>query len=130
MIIAILLSEPLRAHRSYTRARRAFPLHPPKGGPQSKEDALFEELKGFIARRPVQVRKWNTWISTDTWRLVDQKAALRQSTMFSEQEKNRLQMLIHCSIREDGKKRTERVGRGIEGLLGQGKVQGACHTLK
>jgi hypothetical protein len=84
MIIAILLSGPLQAHRSYTRARRAFPLHPSKWGPKSKEDALFEELKGFITRHPAQVRKRNTWISMDTWTLVDRKAALCQSIMFSE----------------------------------------------
>jgi hypothetical protein len=128
MIIAILMSKPLQAHRSYTRARRAFPLHPSKWGPKSKEDALFEELKGFIARYPAQVRKWNTWILTDTWRLVDRTGALRQS--ISERENNRLQRLIHRSIQADRKERTERVGQEIEELLSQGKVQVAWHTLK
>jgi hypothetical protein len=80
MILGILLSEPMKAHRSYINGCKRYPLHPQKWGPKTKTDALFEDLKGSIQRDPKRDRVWTPWISKETWALVDKKAALKQST--------------------------------------------------
>jgi hypothetical protein len=110
MILGILLSEPMKAHRSYINGRKRYPLHPQKWGPKTKTDALFEDLKGSIQRNPKRDRVWTPWISKETWALVDKKAALKQSTRSSPREDKRLKRQIHRAIRADRKKRTKDVG--------------------
>jgi hypothetical protein len=34
MILCILLSEPMKAHRTYINGRKQYPLHPQKWGPK------------------------------------------------------------------------------------------------
>jgi hypothetical protein len=130
MILGILLSEPIKAHRSYINVHKRYPLHPQKWGPKTKTDALFEDLKGSIKQNPKRDRMWTPWISKETWALVDKKAAQKQSTRFSPREDKRLRRQIHRANRADRKKRTKEVGQSIEVLLGQHNLHGAWRTLK
>jgi hypothetical protein len=130
MILGILLSEPMKAHRSYINGRKRYPLHPHKWGPKTKTDALFEDLKGSIKQNPKRDRVWTPWISKKTWALVDKKEALKKSTRSSPREDKRLTRQIHRAIRADRKKRTHDVRQLIEVLLGQHNLCGAWRTLK
>jgi exonuclease III len=130
LVLGIIMSESLCAHRSYSKGRKRFPLSPTRWGPKTKEDSLFNDLKRHIARRSRADRKWASWISDKTWRLVDRKAGLQRSTRFSNRENNCLKRQIHRSMKVDRKRRTEDVGASIEELLCRGKVRGAWSTLK
>jgi hypothetical protein len=44
----------------------------------TKTDALFTELNKHITETVYRPRRWNTWITKETWTLIDKRAALRR----------------------------------------------------
>jgi hypothetical protein len=88
LALSILESAPLRMHRAYSRGQKHFPLQPPKWGLMTKEDVAFSNLNNL------QDRKCNSWIGDITWKLIDQKMALRRSISFSHTEDTHLHQQI------------------------------------
>jgi hypothetical protein len=85
-IMGILVSEPMRVHRTYLGGRKRFPLYPPKWGPRTKKDMIYEEIKGYIGKRSRLDCVWTPWISDKLWRLVDHRAELNISVWYSRRE--------------------------------------------
>jgi hypothetical protein len=130
LLLGILRSASKRMHRSYSQGRKRFRLNPSKWGPKTKEDFLFQEIKGFIVPRSKQAQKWNSWISDKTWRLIGCKAGLSQSFIYSHTEDICLHRLIQRAIKADRKKITEDAGKSIDDLLSQNKLQEAWIILQ
>jgi hypothetical protein len=52
LVLGVLPASPAHDHGRYLRSRRRFPLRHPQWGPQT--------------------RAWQSWISDETWRMVDE----------------------------------------------------------
>jgi hypothetical protein len=79
LVLGVLLASPAHDQRRYLQSRRRFPLRPPQWGPQMHADTLFQSLTDAIpAPVPATKRAWQLWISNETWKMVDERSALRQ----------------------------------------------------
>ena len=78
MVVASLRPASLREHRRYLGGRRRFPLKPPKGGQATEADKVFAELKAAMPPPEPRSFRRNAWISDETWKLVDERVAIRR----------------------------------------------------
>ena len=105
----LLLSSNRRQHLAYQRARKRFPLQPPKGGPMTRADALFQALKlNITPPTRAERRARRAWISATTWNLVDQRSAMQKVVNNVRAEVWRLSRHIHQAFRVDRKARAAR----------------------
>ena len=76
------------------------------------------------------MRPRTSWISAETWQLVDEKAARRRQLNPDQAVIRRLSRRIAASLRADRKRRVEAAGSAIESAL-QGKdLQEAWNIFK
>jgi hypothetical protein len=75
-VVGVILSRPIKENKRYLKGRRKVPIEMGKGGPLTKADALFLDLKGFTTETNQHPRRLKTWISERTWALIDRRAAL------------------------------------------------------
>jgi exonuclease III len=78
MVMGTIASRPKRENKSYSRSRKSFPLKRNKITPINKADSIFDEIKSFVEKDTRATRRWSSWISPETWKLVDSRAALRR----------------------------------------------------
>jgi hypothetical protein len=78
MVMGGIASRPKRENKSYSSSRKSFPLKRNKITPINKADSIFDEIKSFVEKDARTTRRWSSWISQETWKLVDSRAALRQ----------------------------------------------------
>jgi hypothetical protein len=77
MVMGTIDSRPKRKNKSYYRSRKSFPLKRNTVTPINKADSIFDEIKSFVEKDARTARRWSSWISPETWKLVDSRAALR-----------------------------------------------------
>ncbi|HEY9815724.1 MAG TPA: endonuclease/exonuclease/phosphatase family protein, partial [Candidatus Obscuribacterales bacterium] len=135
MVIGKLLSAPMTGNRRYLLGRRRFPLKLPKWGPQSRADALFQALQEMKTPPQRVNRLKKPWVSEATWKLVDQKAALRHRRQVGhdrelQSESRRLSRRIQQALKADRKQRVETAGAAIEAALSANDLQGAWTQCK
>ena len=59
---------------------------------------------------------WNTWISEETWRLVDERVTMGRKSR-ARMGMRRLGRAIQASLKGDRRRRVEEVGSAVEALL-------------
>jgi hypothetical protein len=69
--------------KRYRRRMQRFPISLLRG-PQKQLDAEFEELQRDVVSPPLRERPANSWITAETWKLVDHCAMLRRKGMLSQ----------------------------------------------
>lgn len=70
----------------------------------------------------------NSWISEQTWRLIDQKARARKSG--NTQEAKEIAKDLRCSLKKDHESRTDKVAIKIESYLLANDPKGAFEKIK
>ena len=76
MVLGCLRSAPLREHTLYLWCLARLPLRPPTT--PTRKDGLFVALRRAIPKPKSREARKNTWISADTWRLIDERVSARR----------------------------------------------------
>jgi hypothetical protein len=118
-------------NRRYLNGRKRCPLSLEKGGPKTKADALFQEVKSYMEETEARPHRWKTWISQETWDLIDRRSALRRRrNKNTNAEGRRLMRCIMRAIKRDRLQRTTDFGVAIEAMLERKNSQGAWRALQ
>jgi hypothetical protein len=125
-----IASRPKRENKSYSRSRKSFPLKRNKITPINKADSIFDEIKSFVEKDTRATRRWSSWISPETWKLVDSRVALRRHRKTQCAEGRKLSRKILKGIKADRQIRTQKAGQSIEILLETGNSKGAWRSLQ
>jgi hypothetical protein len=97
LILGEFLSEPLRENRRYLGGRRRFPLH--ATAPVSEVEKLFADIQAACADPiPPERPPRPSWISSETWNLIDHRAERRRQSDFSDTESSRLNRRIRKAL--------------------------------
>ena len=131
MVLGELWSSELRRNKSYLRGRQRFPLRAPKWGPQTRADALLQALNEAIPKPTrAERRARREWISEETWRLVDERSALRKVIGHDHAKARWLDRRVQQAFKADRKRQVEEAGKAIEAALSEGDLQGAWDRFK
>jgi exonuclease III len=130
MVMGTIASRPKRENRSFSRSRKSFTLKRDKITPINKADSIFDEIKSFVEKDARTTRRWLSWISPETWKLVDSRAALRRHGKTQCSEGRKLLRKISKGIKADRKERTKKAGESIEILLETCNLKGAWRSLQ
>jgi hypothetical protein len=128
MVMGNIPSRPKRENTYYYRSRNSFPLKRNKITPLKKADKIFDEIKSFVEKDARTTRRWSSWISPETWKLVDIRAALRRHEKTQCAEGRKLLRKISKGIKADRKIRAQKAGESIEILLETGNLKGAWRS--
>ena len=115
-------------HCRYARTRKVFPCRRLIAADISDVDILHAELAEQAEKKGFTNGWENSWISGDTWNLIDWRTDARrlgQSTLVRE-----LGRAIRSSLNKDHKARTARVATVIEQHLTKGDIWEAFGALK
>ena len=91
---------------------------------------MFKELQSIFIDPPPRELKANSWISTNTWKLIDRVAMSRKWGMLNQQGIQQLGRKIKASMNSDRKTRAVNVANKIEGHLLAGEPRDACRCMK
>jgi hypothetical protein len=132
MVLGTIRSAKLKENRVYLRGRRKFPLETPTVRPMTQADCLFEDLRSSVERPENQVSRRASWISDESWKLIDTRLALRREAGHDQAAIRRLTRRIQASLKADRKSRVEKAGANVEALLQKepSDLQGAWNALK
>jgi hypothetical protein len=130
MVMGTIASRPKRENKSYSRSRKSFTLKRNKITPINKADSIFDEIKSFVEKDARTTRRWSSWISPETWKLVDSRAAVRRHGKTQCAEGRKLSRKISKGIKAGRKIRTQKAGESIEILLETGNLKGAWRSLQ
>ena len=118
MLRGRLLRQPTKCHKKYLNGRKKFPLAMPPIGPYSQADTMYAELKASIHIPPRTPRSNPPqWMSANTLRLLDTRAALRRNKHHSRQQARVLTRQIKQSLKADWRKRAEDAAQAIGACL-------------
>jgi hypothetical protein len=131
MILGTLSSASLKVNRKYLRGRQRCPLKVSER-PLNKAAAVFEELQLSVERKECAVRRQVSWISSETWKMIDSRVAMRRLEGHDRAAIRRLTRRIQASLKVDRKRRVTIAGEKVEALLAQETpdLQGAWNALK
>jgi hypothetical protein len=102
-----------------------------RGGPRTKTDALFMELKEHITETVHRHRRWETWTTQRTWTRIDKRAVLRRGhDIESRVQSRRFARWITKLIRRNQQKREMKFGVAIKAMLAGHSLQGARRALQ
>ena len=115
MVVGCLRSSPEREHACYIMGRRKMLLRPPTK--PTREDGIFGALRRAVPKPHARDRHKNSWISEETWRLIDERVSTRRRTGMRTRIR-RLGCAIRASLQGDRKRRVETAGQNVDSLLG------------
>jgi hypothetical protein len=93
--------------------------------------ALFQSLTDAIPPPvPATKRAWRSWISAETWKMVDEHSALQRCPNHNRTEARRLHRRIQQALRADRKRRAAEAGEAIKASLTQRNYRGAWNRVK
>jgi hypothetical protein len=101
-----------------------------KVAPINKSDSIFDDIESFVEKDAQTTRRWSSWISPETWKLVESRAALRRNGKKQCTEGRTLLRKISKGIKMDRKERTQKAGESIEILLETGNLKGAWTSFQ
>ena len=93
-----------------------MPLRPPTE--TTREDDTFAALRRAVPKARVREARRNEWISTETWRLEDERVSARQDPAKGQALKIRLGSAIKASLAADQRRRADEAGAEVEALVG------------
>ena len=85
--------------------------------PTREDDAFAAQQRAVPKARTREARR-NEWISTKTWRLVDERVSARRDPARGQAIKIRLRRAIKASLEEDWRRRADEAGSDVEALVG------------
>ena len=71
MVLGCLCGASLRQHSCYLGCKTRLLLRPPSRQMRIGADKIFTELQHAITKLEKRVARHNSWISAETWRIVD-----------------------------------------------------------
>ena len=116
MVLGCLPSASLTEHKWYLRVRKTFPLKPPTE--PTIEDDVFAALRRAVPKARAREARQNEWISTETWRLVDERVSARRDPEKGHAIKRRLGRAIKMILENDRRHRADEAGEEVEALVG------------
>ena len=111
LVLGCLHSTPLREHTEYLGRHTRLPLHTPTT--PTREDRLFAAVWRSTPKSKAQEARNNMWISTDTWRIVNERVSVRRDPARDKDHLQRIGHVVNASLREDGQRWTEESGEEI-----------------
>jgi hypothetical protein len=128
-VVATMKAATPDTHREYLRRRKKFPLTVPRG--QGNEaDRLLKGLNRIQREAVEGDNRRPSWVSEETWRLVDQRATGRRTGALSGDSLRVLNSAIRRSLAADRKRRTETAAEQIQAAMGNRNFIGAWDVLK
>ena len=129
MVLEVIQGEGVQRNRKYVVGRTRLPLASPMVQPQMEGEAAFASIQEEVERKqePKVVRY--AWISRETWRLVDSRAALQLAGRASTGVVGKAWRNFQCSLQEDSQQRVQAAGSNIEVFLAAGRVKEAWDQL-
>ena len=130
MVLGCLPGAPLEATRRYQGGRKRWPVRPL--AEPSRTDTLFAALRRAVPKPVPQEARRNAWISAETWRIIDERVAMRQDPRYGQADRRRLGKEIGKSLSKDRRRRTEEAGAAVEDLMKADPplIQEAWHRLQ
>jgi len=116
------------SHRRYVRSRKAFPIPKQKPEEMSRADAILAELSDHAEHSRSHDGRQSSWISIDTWKLIDQKAEARRTG--NVEQLRCLKREVARSLHKDRKNRCAAVAATIQSFLHLGKIRDAFNAVK
>ena len=92
-----------------------MPLTPPRE--PTRADTLFGYLRRDVPKPHMREQHRNTWISEETWKLVDERVSARRVPRVLTRLR-RLGRAMKASLKGDRRRRVEEAGKAVEALLG------------
>ena len=114
MVVGLLRGGTVREHIRYIAGRQRLPLTPPKR--PTREDTLFGDLRRAVPKPQPREQHRNTWISEETWKLVDERVTMRRKPR-AWTGMRRLGRAIQASLKGDWRRQVEEAGSAVEALL-------------
>ena len=99
IVVGDLCGAYLREHSNYLRSRIRLPLCPTGRKTRTRADKLFSELRCSVPKPDKQLACHNSWISAETWRLVDKRVSTRRYPGQYHQRLTRLGRSIQDSLK-------------------------------
>jgi len=130
LVYGLLRVDSCSEHRRYCRQRKRFPIGILNATPL---DVQLENLaKKRIQERSDPTRqRTQSWISQETWSLIDRRAAMaRLGVTRNNAEMSRLKRDIRAGLRRDRQERINKVSIEVEALLRDGDSKGAYSRLR
>lgn len=108
-----------RELKQYRRRMQRFSISLPCG-PRKQLDAEYEELQRDVESPLMRERPANSWISVETWALVDHRTMLRRKGMLSQTGARSLGRKVKAHLAADRCQRASNTTSKIEGCLAAG----------
>ena len=117
MILAVLWGEGELHNRHCRRGRKCWPIQPKSEQPQTEGESDLLDLIGEVTRTLQPTKLRTSWISQETWSLVDRRAALQQAHRVNSQEVRQARWKFQRSLRGNIQKWVRELGEVIETIL-------------
>ena len=118
MVLGCVPSASLTKHKRYLGGRGKLPLK--SLTEPMREDDVFAALRRAVLKVRVREARINEWISTETWRLVDERVSARRDPAKVQAIKRRMGRAIKASLAADRRRHSDEVGAEVEALVGAG----------
>ena len=93
-----------------------MPLRPPTE--PTRQDDAFADLRRAVLKERAREARRNKWISTETWRLVNERVSTIRDPAKGQAIKIRLGCAIKASLAADWRRRADEAGAEVEALVG------------
>ena len=123
MVLAVLRGEGARENLRYVGGRTKWRLAEPTMQPEMEGETAFESLKGEVEQKELPKAVRDPWISKETWRLENWRAALIRTGRASTREVHKAQHDFQRKLQEDRRRRVQAAGYTIEGLMAAGRIK-------
>ena len=113
MVMECLRGDSPREHACYLRHRIRLLLRPPRHQTRTWADKLFAELRRAVPKTDKRTALHNSWISAETWRLVDERVSTRREPGRNQRRLQRLGRDIRELLKEDRRRRAKTAGEEV-----------------
>ena len=83
----------------------------------TRVDQLFAALRRSVPKAQTHEARQNTWISEETWRLVNERVSARRDPRTGQAIKRKLGRAVKVSLAADRKRRADKARAEVEALV-------------
>ena len=117
IVVGYLRGVSTREHYRYLGSRTRLQLRPPQYETRTWAEKLFTVLRRAVPKPDTRTACHNSWISLETWRLIDERVSTRRDPGRDHRRLRRLGRTIKESLKEDRRRRVTTTGEEVESLL-------------
>ena len=128
MLVATLRVGSEKHHQRYTRSRAMYSIRPIRIEKANEADRILAELAENAKGKEKTNGRKVSWISTETWSLIDQRATARR--VGNNESSDNLKRAVNRALKRDRKVRCATVGQKAQSFLEDGKIRKAFGALK